>query len=56
MWKMIIGQSIYQLAVVLALDFAGNYILGYKTPDQQEYLETVIFNSYVWMQFFNQYK
>jgi P-type Ca2+ transporter type 2C len=56
MWKMIIGQSIYQLAVVLALDFAGNCILGYKTPEQQEYLETVIFNSYVWMQFFNQYK
>jgi len=55
MWKMIIGQSIYQLIVTLALNFDGNNILGYKTEDEQRNLETLIFNVYVWMQFFNQY-
>jgi Ca2+-transporting ATPase len=55
MWKMIIAQAIYQLAVTLTLNFAGNQILGY-TGVKQESLETVIFNTYVWMQFFNQYK
>jgi len=56
MWKMIIGQSIYQLVVTLTLNFAGNKILEYKTPSEQERLETLVFNVYVWMQFFNQFK
>lgn len=56
MWKMIIGQSIYQLAVTLVLNFAGNDILGYKTMEQTDQLETLIFNIYVWMQIFNQLK
>lgn len=56
MWKMIIGQSIYQLVVTLTLNFAGNKILGYKTTSEQERLETLVFNAYVWMQFFNQFK
>jgi Ca2+-transporting ATPase len=55
MWKMIIGQSIYQLAVTLALDFSGESILGYDGLDKDR-LETLVFNTYVWMQFFNQYK
>jgi P-type Ca2+ transporter type 2C len=56
MWKMILGQSAYQLAVTLALNFAGNEILGYKTEHEKSQLETLIFNSYVWMQIFNQLK
>jgi P-type Ca2+ transporter type 2C len=55
MWKMIVVQAIYQLTVVLVLNFAGTRLLGY-TGEEQESLETLIFNSYVWMQFFNQYK
>jgi Ca2+-transporting ATPase len=55
MWKMIICQSIYQLTVTLALNFAGNEILGYKTDAEKRNLETLVFNIYVWMQFFNQY-
>ncbi|KAH8699198.1 putative calcium p-type ATPase NCA-3 [Talaromyces proteolyticus] len=54
MWKMIVVQSIYQLSVTLALNFSGNRILGY-TGTKQESLETVVFNTFVWMQFFNQY-
>ena len=56
MWKMIIGQSIYQLTVTLVLNFAGNRILGYKTEHEKSQLETLIFNIYVWMQIFNQLK
>lgn len=56
MWKMIVGQSIYQLVVTLALNFAGDRILGYYTGQDEDTLETLIFNTYVWMQFFNQYK
>jgi P-type Ca2+ transporter type 2C len=56
MWKMIIGQSIYQLIVILVLNFAGNEILGYETEFERSRLETLIFNIYVWMQLFNQLK
>lgn len=61
MWKMIIGQAIYQLVVILVLYFRGCDILGY-TQDQCRHTEginqandltTVIFNSFVWMQIFN---
>ncbi|KAJ9292544.1 hypothetical protein DTO271G3_8701 [Paecilomyces variotii] len=55
MWKMIIGQSIYQLVVTLVLNFAGNRIFGYKTSEEQAAMETVVFNTFVWMQIFNQY-
>ena len=56
MWKMIIGQSVYQLVVTLALNFSGNSILGYQTQAEKDRLETFVFNTFVWMQFFNQYK
>lgn len=78
MWKMIIGQAIYQLVVTLVLHFAGNSILGYDVPP--EYidgvritktvvrhdprfaqfkdwmrLDTLVFNTFVWMQIFNEF-
>ncbi|MCJ1314128.1 hypothetical protein MMC25_007808 [Agyrium rufum] len=55
MWKMIIGQSIYQLAVTLILYYAGASILNYETPEEQEQLRTTIFNAFVFMQIFNQW-
>ena len=54
MWKMIIGQAIYQLAVTLVLHFGGNSILSYETEDERKYLPTLVFNTFVWMQIFNQ--
>ncbi|KAF9775444.1 hypothetical protein IL306_006452 [Fusarium sp. DS 682] len=56
MWKMIIGQSIFQLVVVLVLYFAGDTILNYNTSLESEklQLDTVIFNIFVWMQIFNE--
>ena len=55
MWKMIIGQSIYQLAVTLVLYFAGASILSYQTEHEKKALQTTVFNTFVWMQIFNQY-
>ncbi|EXK33635.1 calcium-translocating P-type ATPase, PMCA-type [Fusarium oxysporum f. sp. melonis 26406] len=56
MWKMIIGQSIFQVVVVLVLYFAGGSILGYNTSIAAEklQLDTIIFNMFVWMQIFNE--
>lgn len=56
MWKTIIGQSIYQLTVTLILHFAGADILAYKTDLETKQLQTLVFNTYVWMQIFNMYK
>ncbi|KKY28672.1 putative p-type calcium atpase [Phaeomoniella chlamydospora] len=54
MWKMIIGQSIYQLVVTFILNFAGKAILNYDSS-QNTQLKTLVFNTFVWMQIFNQY-
>lgn len=56
MWKMIIGQSIYQLVVTFVLNFRGAEIFGYTDPLELEQLPTLVFNTFVWMQIFNQYK
>jgi len=55
MWKMIIGQAIYQLAVTFVLYFAGVTILSYGTAGEQARLQSTIFNTFVWMQIFNQW-
>ena len=70
MWKMIIGQAIYQLTVTLILYFVGFSILGYKDRvarifgsaarselDELLHLElrTIVFNTFVWMQIFNEF-
>jgi Ca2+-transporting ATPase len=56
MWKMIIGQSIFQLVVIIVLYFAGDSILHYNTSIKFEklQLDTIIFNTFVWMQIFNE--
>lgn len=67
MWKMIIGQSIFQLIVTLILNFGATSIFSHNffhvsdpgTRTQAEanhrQLQTFIFNTFVWMQVFNQY-
>ena len=54
MWKMIFGQAIYQLIVTFVLYFAGLRILGYN-EDQQAQLDTIVFNTFVWMQICNMF-
>lgn len=53
MWKMIIGQAIYQLVVTFILYFAGESILSYETEHEREQLRALVFNTFVWMQIFN---
>ncbi|KAI5305905.1 hypothetical protein KEM56_002903 [Ascosphaera pollenicola] len=58
MWKMIIGQAIYQLVVTFVLYFAGAKILSYDVAhdkELQKQLDTVVFNTFVWMQIFNEF-
>lgn len=53
MWKMIIGQAIFQLVVTFILYYVGPSILNYE-PDGAE-IRSVVFNTFVWMQIFNQF-
>ncbi|KPM44658.1 Calcium-transporting ATPase 2 [Neonectria ditissima] len=55
MWKMIIGQAIYQLAVIFVVHYAGWDLFNPDTEFEVEKLQTFVFNIYVWMQFFNQH-
>ncbi|RIB09099.1 hypothetical protein C2G38_1981810 [Gigaspora rosea] len=52
MWKMIIGQSIFQLAITLILLYAADDIVGYGFNDDT--LNTIVFNSFVMLQIFNE--
>ena len=59
MWKMIIGQAIYQLAVTFTL-YYGAVTIGIveepKPGEEGSRLDTLVFNTFVWMQIFNQWK
>ncbi|KAK4285439.1 hypothetical protein QN277_002135 [Acacia crassicarpa] len=54
MWRNIIGQSLYQLAVLLVLKFRGRQILKLNGPDATSVLNTFIFNIFVFCQVFNE--
>ncbi|CAG8553520.1 4319_t:CDS:2 [Diversispora eburnea] len=54
MWKMILGQSAVQLIITLVLLYSGNDILGYTTPEETSSLQTIIFNTFVFLQIFNE--
>ncbi|KAI6966817.1 calcium-translocating P-type ATPase [Hortaea werneckii] len=57
MWKMIIGQAIYQLVVTLIIYFAGprilDGILGGDSKREEAELQALVFNTFTWMQIFN---
>ncbi|KAJ5103435.1 hypothetical protein N7532_003964 [Penicillium argentinense] len=60
MWKMILGQAVYQLAVTFMLYFAGDKLLGAHLDSvdldhRSKQLSTVVFNTFVWMQIFNEF-
>lgn len=50
MWRNILGQSTYQLAILLVLNFAGKQILGLSGSDATDVLNTFIFNTFVFCQ------
>lgn len=57
MWKMIIGQAVYQLAITFLLYFGASNvvqpIVGGEVTTAD--IETLVFNTFVWMQIFNQW-
>ncbi|XP_010922239.1 probable calcium-transporting ATPase 8, plasma membrane-type isoform X1 [Elaeis guineensis] len=54
MWRNIIGQSLYQLVVLGTLMFAGKRLLNIEGSNADSILNTVIFNSFVFCQVFNE--
>lgn len=52
MWKMIIGQAIFQMVVMLVLLYSN--VLEY--PSESPVLQTVVFNTFVFCQIFNEIK
>ncbi|KAK7396224.1 hypothetical protein VNO78_17076 [Psophocarpus tetragonolobus] len=54
MWRNIIGQSIYQLIILGILNFDGKRLLGISGSDSSKVLNTLIFNSFVFCQVFNE--
>ncbi|KAJ4835750.1 Alpha carbonic anhydrase 4 [Turnera subulata] len=54
MWRNIFGQSIYQLAVLAVLNFDGKRLLRLSGSDATDIINTLIFNSFVFCQVFNE--
>jgi len=61
MWANMLGQAAYQITVVMVLLFAGPSIFGFPPGDEvkrgsgeNSVHYTLIFNSFVWMQLFNE--
>nr|DAD29591.1 TPA_asm: hypothetical protein HUJ06_031059 [Nelumbo nucifera] len=54
MWRNIIGQSIYQLIILLTLQFYGKELLRLSGSDATSVLNTFLFNSFVFCQVFNE--
>eukprot|EP01096_Ripella_sp_DP13-Kostka_P006752 TRINITY_DN243_c1_g1_i4.p1 TRINITY_DN243_c1_g1~~TRINITY_DN243_c1_g1_i4.p1 ORF type:complete len:1139 (+),score=611.29 TRINITY_DN243_c1_g1_i4:107-3418(+) len=52
MWKCIIGQSIYQVGVLLVLLYLGPTLFGVESNSDRHF--TIIFNAFVWCQIFNE--
>ncbi|XP_022864751.1 calcium-transporting ATPase 4, plasma membrane-type-like [Olea europaea var. sylvestris] len=54
MWRNIIGQSLYQLAALGILSFEGKRLLKLNGVDSTATLNTLIFNTFVFCQVFNE--
>ncbi|KAK4654643.1 plasma membrane calcium [Podospora pseudocomata] len=55
MWKMILGQAVFQLLICFLLYFGKSSVYPGPEiiPDSQ--INTLVFNTFVWMQIFNQW-
>ncbi|KAB1208562.1 Calcium-transporting ATPase 2, plasma membrane-type [Morella rubra] len=54
MWRNILGQSFYQLLVIWLLQTQGKSIFHLEGPDSDLILNTLIFNTFVFCQVFNE--
>lgn len=60
MWKMILGQAWLQLVITFILHFGGSHIWGFVHSDphfdyETTQLNAMVFNTFVWLQFFNMF-
>ncbi|KAG0628831.1 hypothetical protein M758_1G055700 [Ceratodon purpureus] len=56
MWLNIFAQAVFQIVVLLVLNFAGNRILDIENePDMDRLRTTIIFNAFVFCQVFNEF-
>ncbi|KAF3762054.1 hypothetical protein M406DRAFT_94760 [Cryphonectria parasitica EP155] len=55
MWKMIIGQAIYQLVITFLIYFGKAAVLPGPDDITDDQIQTLVFNTFVWMQIFNQW-
>lgn len=55
MWKLILGQAVLQLIVTFVLYYAGPAIFNIDKEDARQLtqIHALVFNTFVWMQFFN---
>ncbi|KAI9204520.1 PMCA-type calcium-translocating P-type ATPase [Polychytrium aggregatum] len=51
MWKMILGQSVFQIIVNLLILLKGPDLFGFR--ELAAILTTILFNTFVWLQIFN---
>ncbi|CAH9118366.1 unnamed protein product [Cuscuta epithymum] len=54
MWRNILGQSLYQFIVIWFLQACGKFIFRLGGPNEDLTLNTLIFNSFVFCQLFNE--
>lgn len=54
MWRNIVGQSIFQILVLLIFQLKGKQLLKLTGPDADSILKTFIFNSFVFCQVWKQ--
>ncbi|KAH7302250.1 hypothetical protein KP509_23G062400 [Ceratopteris richardii] len=55
MWRNILSQAMYQVTVLLVLQFRGTKILGLDGPKAEDINRTIIFNAFVFCQLFNEF-
>ncbi|KAK0628879.1 hypothetical protein B0T17DRAFT_588865 [Bombardia bombarda] len=56
MWKMILGQALYQLLITFLIYYGSPNILpAYDEHVSTDEIQTLVFNTFVWMQIFNQW-
>ncbi|KAJ8762559.1 hypothetical protein K2173_007998 [Erythroxylum novogranatense] len=54
MWRNILGQSVYQFVIIWYLQTRGKAVFNLDGPDSDLILNTLIFNSFVFCQVFNE--
>lgn len=55
MWKIILGEALYQLIICFILNFAGNKLFNAHTSKELVQVHSLVFNTFVWMQFFEMF-